>query len=143
MKKETNFKFNIIDVEKQIFEMAESRQLEDRALEMIAGGKMNNRFLASSLAAISLLTGTGMTTNPKVYASDPPPTSISQKLQQSSQEVQYFTKQQVIEDIDYVMDTLLKNHVGCIDGLPQEVLQQKELEIHNYLSVQVLSKNGE
>ena len=137
MKKETNFKFNIIDVEKQIFEMAESRQLEDRALEMIAGGKMNNRFLASSL------TGTGMTTNPKVYASDPPPTSISQKLQQSSQEVQYFTKQQVIEDIDYVMDTLLKNHVGCIDGLPQEVLQQKELEIHNYLSVQVLSKNGE
>lgn len=131
MKKETNFKFNIIDVEKQIFEMAESRQLEDRALEMIAGGKMNNRFLASSLAAISLLTGTGMTTNPKVYASDPPPTSISQKLQQSIQEVQYFTKQQVIEDIDYVMDTLLKNHVGCIDGLPQEVLQQKELEIHN------------
>lgn len=48
----------------------------------------------------------------------------SQKIEKDdTQEIQYFTKQQIIEDIDYIMDKLSKNHVECIEIIPEEVLQ--------------------
>ncbi len=133
MYKERNFKFNICDIEKQIFEMSESRKLEERDLEIIAGGKMNNKFLASSLASLAILTSTGINTNINIKATNNPATSISdvQKSDENKQVVEYFTKQQVIEDIDYVMNKVKNSHVGCINGIPDEVLKQKELEIKN------------
>ena len=95
---------------------------------------MNNKILLNSLIALSLLTGTGITSNLKIYATEP---SVAdsiwnmQKSYQDNQEVQYFTKEQVIEDIGYVMDVMKKGHVSCIKSIPQKVLNQIEFEIQN------------
>lgn len=133
MYKETGFEFNLYNIEKDAFEIPESIQLEEEILETIAGGKMNNKFLAPSLAALSLLTSTGITTNIKAAPAASPAMSVSdvQKSEQDNQAIQCLTKQQVIEDIDYVMSLMKKTHVSCINEIPKEILDQKALEIQN------------
>ena len=61
--------------------------LEQGDLQMIAGGKMNNKFLAPSLAALSLLTSMGITTNVKATPAASPTVYVSdvQKSEQDNQ----------------------------------------------------------
>lgn len=134
MNREKNFSFNIWDIDVRVSEVAEeSKMLEQGDLQMIAGGKMNNKFLAPSLAALSLLTSMGITTNVKATPAASPTVYVSdvQKSEQDNQEIQYLTKQQVIEDIDYMMSIVKKDHFSCVNEIPKEVLDQKELEIQN------------
>ena len=47
MNREKNFNFNIWDIDVRISEVAEeSKMLKQGDLQMVAGGKMNNKFLA-------------------------------------------------------------------------------------------------
>jgi len=134
LNKEKEFNFNIWDIDKHIFEMEKnSKKLKEEDLQMISGGKINNKFISGSLASIAILTGTGVGIPNKVNAANTSVTSVSdtQKSNKIEQSADFFTKQQVIEDIDYAMDTIKKYHLGCINGIPEEVLVQKELEIKN------------
>ena len=49
----------------------------------------------------------------------------------SQNELKIFTKQQVIEDIDYVLKIVKQYHISAIDKIPEEVSQQRDLEIKN------------
>lgn len=42
---------------------------------------------------------------------------------------QYFSKEQIIEDIDFVLNTIRSNHVAAIEKIPDEILSQKDTEI--------------
>ena len=53
----------IMDIEKQ------NNQLTDENLENISGGKMNKKFLASSLASLTILTGAIGLIKPNVFES--------------------------------------------------------------------------
>lgn len=134
MNKEKEFDFNIWDVDRHIFEVRENfKKLEEGNLQMIAGGKINNKFIAGSLASLAILISAGVGIPNKVNAVNTSVTFVSdtQKSNKIDQAANFFTKQQVIEDINYVMDTIKKYHVGCINGIPEEVLEQKEMEIKN------------
>ena len=48
-----------------------------------------------------------------------------------SEKNEFFNKQQVIEDIDFALNTIKNYHISCIKEVPQEVLQQKDIEIAN------------
>ncbi len=134
MNREKNFSFNIWDIDRRIFEMAEEPKiLKQGDLQMVAGGKINNKFISSSLASLVMLTSAGTGIPNKVNAADGSAASVSsiQKLNETEQASECFTREQVIQDIDYVMDTIKKYHAGCLHGIPEEVLKQKELEIKN------------
>lgn len=134
MNKEKTFNFNILDIDNRIFEMADKpKTLEQEDLQMVAGGKINNKFVSGSLASLLILTNAGRNTPNNVNAADVSAVSVSdiQKLNQTERASEHFTRQQVIQDINYVIDTIKKCHVGCSNGIPEEVLKQKELEIKN------------
>lgn len=105
--------------------------LKQGDFQMVAGGKINSKFISSFLASLVVLISAGIGIPDKVNAADVPVVSISeiQKSKEIEQASKCFTKQQVIQDVDYVMDTIKKCHVGCLNGIPEEVLKQKELEI--------------
>lgn len=96
---------------------------------MILNTKINNKLTSSFLASLVMLSGVGVSVSNNVSAA----TTVlnNQKSDKSTQEVDFFTKQQVIEDIDYVMSTIKKIHVGCVHEIPKEVLNQRNIEIQN------------
>lgn len=129
----SEFEFTVWDVPNYIMSMkTKNNQLTDENLENVAGGKMNKKFLASSLLGLTVLTGHTGLINPSVLASETSSTVQSDKIiQKNVAENQEFTKQQVIEDINYVLDIIKKHHVSAVDKIPDEVLKQKDIEINN------------
>ncbi len=129
MSTKENFKFNLGNFEEQIFNFAnEEEKLSMEDLEKISGGSLNNKFLAGSLASLMMLTGTGLTTN--IHAEKVPSQGYAVNVNQND-EIKYFTKEQVIEDINYTLDTIKSFHMACRNGLPKEVEEQRNLEIKN------------
>lgn len=80
-----------------------------------------NKFLMSLFFTSLLLTSI------KVHA-EIPSTHVYTKY---SENIKIFTKKQVIEDIDYIMDKIKNIHVSCVNEIPKEVLDQKDFEIQN------------
>lgn len=129
MSTKENFKFNLGNLEEQIFNLAnDGEKLSSDDLEKISGGSLNNKFLAGSLASLMMLTGTGLTTN--IHAEKVPSQGYAVNVNQND-EIKYFTKEQVIEDINYTLDTIKSFHMACKNGLPKEVEEQRDLEIEN------------
>ncbi len=91
---------------------------------------MNRRFIGLSLAVLLALTGGLNLVNLNVHASDVPKSSAVNS-EKSDCYNQKFTKQQVIEDIDYILDVISRYHVSAVNGIPEEVRTQKEIEINN------------
>lgn len=91
---------------------------------------MNRKFIGLSFTVLLGLTGGLNLVNLDIHASDVPRASVvnSGKSDCYSQK---FTKQQVIEDIDYILDVISRYHVSAVNGIPEEVRTQKEIEIHN------------
>ena len=86
MNREKNFSFNICNIDRHIFEMAEEPKiLKQGDLQMVAGGKINNKFISSSLASLVMLTSAGMGIPNKVNAADGSAASVSsiQKLNET------------------------------------------------------------
>ena len=132
MSTKENFKFNVGNLEEQIFNLAnDGEKLSSDDLEKISGGSLNNKFLAGSLASLMMLTGTGLNSN--IHAQEAPSQSYAVNFNQNTQtdEIKYFTKEQVIEDINYTLDTIKSFHMACKNGLPKEVEEQRDLEIKN------------
>ena len=132
MSTKENFKFNLGNLEEQIFNLAnDGEKLSSDDLEKISGGSLNNKFLAGSLASLMMLTGTGLSSN--VHAEKAPSQNYTVSVNQNTQtdEIKYFTKEQVIEDINYTLDTIKSFHMACRNGLPKEVEEQRDLEIEN------------
>lgn len=129
----SEFEFTVWDVPGYIMNMTtENNQVTDENLENVAGGKMNKKFLASSLLGLTVLTGNTGSINPSVLASETSSTVQSDKIvQKDVTENREFTKEQIIEDINYVLDVIKKHHVSAIDKIPDEVLKQKDIEINN------------
>lgn len=129
MSTKENFKFNLGNFEEQIFNFAnEEEKLSMEDLEKISGGSLNNKFLAGSLASLMMLTGTGLSFN--IHAEKVPSQGYAVNVNQND-EIKYFTKEQVIEDINYTLDTIKSFHMACRNGLPKEVEEQRNLEIEN------------
>lgn len=61
-------KFDMRNIKKHIFESLENEILKDENLEMISGGKFDNKFLASSLSALSLIVSTEIVNNTETQA---------------------------------------------------------------------------
>lgn len=132
MSTKENFKFNLGNLEEQIFNLAnDGEKLSSNDLEKISGGKLDNKFLSGSLASLMMLTGTGLNSN--VHAEKAPSQNYTLSVNQNTQtdEIKYFTKEQVIEDINYTLDTIKSFHMACKNGLPKEVEEQRDLEIKN------------
>ena len=58
-------------------------------------------------------------------------TPIKTPLVVESEKNEFFNKQQVIEDIDFAINKVKQHHMSCLKEVPQEVLQQKDIEIAN------------
>ena len=132
MSTKENFKFNLGNLEEQIFNLAnDGEKLSSDDLEKISGGSLNNKFLAGSLASLMMLTGTGLNSN--IHAQEAPSQNYTVSVNQNTQisEIKYFTREQVIEDINYTLDTIKRFHMACRNGLPKEVEEQRDLEIEN------------
>ncbi len=129
----SEFEFTVWDVPGYIMNMkTENKQVTDENLENVAGGKLNKKFLASSLLGLTVLTGGPGLTNTNILASETSSTVQSDKIAQKDvAENQEFTKQQVIEDINYILNVIKKHHVSAVDKIPDEVLEQKDIEINN------------
>lgn len=93
---------------------------------------MNKKFWASALLGLTVLMGSSGLINPSALTSETPNTVQSDKIvQKDLSENREFTKQQVIEDINYVLDVIKKHHVSAVDKIPDAVLKQKDIEINN------------
>ena len=90
------FEFTVWDIPSYIMNIEkQNNQLTDENLENISGGKMNRKFLASSLASLTILTGAIGLIKPNVLALDTPKTSQSEKIIQKNLSInQEFTKQE-------------------------------------------------
>lgn len=96
---------------------------------MILNTKINNKLTSGFLASLVMLSGVCVSIPNNVSAAS---TFLNtQESNKGTQEVDFFTKLQVIEDIDYVMSTVKKIHAGCVHEIPKEVLNQRDLEIQN------------
>lgn len=135
MYRKENFKFNLGNFEEQILELSNDDEvLSCEYLGKISGGSLNNKFLAGSLASLMMLTGTSINSN--FYAKNVPSQGCAVSINQNNQnihndEIKYFTKEQVIEDINYTLNTIKGFHMACKNGLPKEVEEQRDLEIKN------------
>lgn len=134
MNREKELDFNIWDISRHISEISEkTKTLKQEDLQMVTGGKVNNKFISCYLASLLILTNASISASNKVNAFDTAVMSVSniQKSKEAEQASECFTRQQVIHDINFVINTIKKWHVGCLNGIPEEVLKQKELEIKN------------
>lgn len=122
-------------------EEAEIKKINEEALRNISGGKMNTKLIAKYLLGITFLSGVPANFIPNSsYAVD----SSALVKSENSNEIkpilnfektayfnQTFTKKQAIEDIDYVLKAINKYHIECAKGLPEKLINQKEIEIKN------------
>lgn len=92
---------------------------------------MRNKFLAVAMCAAFMVSLS--TVNSKVsYAEAPPTTAVSESSSDMrASNSQELTKEQVIEDIDFVLDVIKQNHASSVKKIPDEVLKQKDIEINN------------
>lgn len=81
---------------------------------------MKNKILVSVMSVV--LGVSVFVTNMKIcYAEGPNDSVVNEQL----------TKEQAIEDINFVLNVIKQNHVSAIEKIPDEVLEQKEIEINN------------
>lgn len=125
------FKYKIWDLPSYIMELESTTTsgLTEDELEDVSGGIVNRKLTASVLASLSVLAGTANLTKSNVSAT--PTTSVSQKVEQSQTIDSEVTKEQSIEDINYVLKVIKDNHVSAVEKMPDEVTAQAKIEIGN------------
>lgn len=113
----------IADLEKR------TKSLTENDLEKTSGGIMNKKLAASVLTGLSILTITPNLTKSTVYAISP---TVASQNEAKNQNINFeITKEQAIEDINYVLKIIKDNHVSSVKELPDEVRNQAEIEIKN------------
>ena len=76
---------------------------------MTVKGKINRKFISALLASIVLNISAGI---PNVVNAENTHTLDTQDSEKIEPEVCFFTKKQIIEDIDYVLDTIKVRYPG-------------------------------
>lgn len=127
---EKEFKYEIWDLPSYIAELETSTKYSgEELLENVSGGTMNKKLKAGFLAGITALTATPSITNPTAIAMQPTSATITEtKKQDVNLEI---TKEQAIEDINYVLKVIKHNHVSAVEKVPDEVTNQAKIEIEN------------
>lgn len=123
-----DFKYEIWNLPSYITELESRENLTDKDLENISGGAMNRKLAASVLAGLSIFTITPTLLNQTVDAMLPVSTLNSELIKQYNFEI---TKEQAIEDINYVLKAIKDNHVSSVEKIPDEVTNQAKIEIEN------------
>lgn len=125
-----DFKYEIWNLPGYITELESRENLTDKDLENISGGTMNRKLAASVLAGLSALTIAPGIVSPVVSAVTT--TTSSSQREIKNQNVNFeITKEQAVEDINYVLQVIKDRHASSVEKLPDEVVNQAKIEIEN------------
>lgn len=127
-------KNKIWNVNNYIMNMQRERaNLKEEDLQNVSGGKINRKFLASTLTGLSFLM-TVPTYMPVRAAETDTQSKVSESVKESAENVDVnrtLSKEEAIQDINFVLGVIKKYHVSAVEKLPDEVVNQKEIEINN------------
>lgn len=125
-----DFKYEIWNLPSYIADLEDrTRSLSESDLEKVSGGIMNRKLAASIFAGLSVFTITPTLLNQTSGAVSPIFTSNSELINQN---INFeITKEQAIEDINYVLKVIKDNHVSSVEKVPDEVTNQAKIEIEN------------
>ena len=124
-----DFKYKNWDLQKYIELERKAKNLTENDLENVSGGIMNRKLAASVLIGLSVLTASNNIAKANENTSLVAATSQSEvKNQNVNFEI---TKEQAIEDINYVLQVIKDRHASSVEKLPDEVVNQAKIEIEN------------
>ncbi len=124
-----NFKYKNWDLQNYIELERKAKNLTENDLENVSGGIMNKKLATSILMGLSVLTASNNIAKANENTSLVATTSQSEvKNQNVNFEI---TRQQSIEDINYVLQVIKDRHASSVEKLPDEVVNQAKIEIAN------------
>lgn len=124
-----DFKYKNWDLQNYIELERKAKKLTENDLENVSGGIMNKKLAASILMGLSVLTASNNIAKANENTSLVAATSQSEvKNQNVNFEI---TKEQAIEDINYVLKVIKDRHASSVEKLPDEIVNQAKIEIEN------------
>lgn len=124
-----DFKYKNWDLQNYIELEIKAKNLTENDLENVSGGIMNRKLAASVLTRLSILTVSSNFTE-TTAATTSPTTTVQNEIKNQDANFE-ITKEQAIEDINYVLQVIKDRHASSVEKLPDEVVNQAKIEIEN------------
>lgn len=124
-----NFKYKNWDLQNYIELERKAKNLTENDLENVSGGIMNRKLAASVLTGLSVLTASSNFTA-TTAATTSPTTTVQNEIKNQDANFE-ITREQAMEDINYVLKVIKDRHASSVEKLPDEVTNQAKIEIEN------------